>query len=129
MSLGPYYRIADRLLWEDGRMAIEIEEYRVVKKTPKGAWIKRMPFKVGDAVYGDRYGGKPRFVLDGAGRRFAYANLEDAIASYRRRKQVHVSRLETELIKARAAWGFVNRPDFKPNAVYQDDELRIFREY
>lgn len=127
-----YLRISDRLLWMDGKMAVELEHYRVIRRTAKGVWITRGPFRIGDMVLSGGWGspsGKPRFILDGEGRRFAYATVEAAVVSYRRRKEVQVSRLETDLIKARAALGFSARPDFKPDTVFQDETLRIFREY
>jgi hypothetical protein len=50
-----------------------IVRYPVVRRTEKGAWI--------------RVHGAERFVLDGAGKRFAYTSLEAAFASYLARKE------------------------------------------
>ena len=52
-----------------------------------------------------------------------------SLLTLERRKEVQVSRLETGLIRARAALKFSQREDFTPDTVYQDDTLSIFHEY
>lgn len=55
--------------------------FRVVRETPKGVWI--IPSWAGEHW-------KPRFVLNGDGRRYAHETFEQAKYAYLRRKQAHV---------------------------------------
>jgi len=102
-----YYRYDDSPYVDAGPV---LSEYRLVRKTPKGAWIS--PYWVTDAA-ADRcqtpvmrraYG--IRFVLDGKGRRFAYPDLADAKESYRIRKvrQIQHCRYQIEKAQQALAW-------------------------
>ena len=74
-----YYRLVDRH-YTTG-VTVDTLQFRLVRKTPAGAWIAEMWDR--DALY-------PRFVLDGKGKRYAYPDLEDAKASFLIRKQRQV---------------------------------------
>lgn len=62
-------------------LTVFLTAFRVVRRTPKGAWIDDCGLK--------------RFVLDGAGKRFAHQTREDALHSFMRRsvwRQRHAAR-------------------------------------
>lgn len=63
--------------WErpcgDGESYVHMHSFRVIKETPCGVWL-------------DSFGGR-RFVLRDARKRFACPTKEDALASFRARKE------------------------------------------
>ena len=69
-----------------------LEEYRVVKRTPKGCWCA-------DSFYCNA---KKHFVLDGAKKRFAYPTKEEAKVSFlaRKRRQLGILRAQIEDVEA-----------------------------
>jgi hypothetical protein len=73
-----YYREVNAQVSNDV-LAISVIEYRVVRRTPKGAWITPI-WNHNDTEF-------LRFVLDGTGRRFAYPTRELARESYIIRKK------------------------------------------
>jgi len=62
---------------------VDLEWYRIVRKTPKGCWIDDC--------------GKERFVLDVARRKWAYPTKELALDSWMRRKWKQIGHLERQL--------------------------------
>jgi len=117
------YRMADRLLWEGGEMVIDLMQFRVMRRTPKGAWISRNP------VGFDYPRGKDRFVLDGEGKRFAYPTQELALESFKARKRSQIGRLETQMTIAKAALKAASGRDFQPNRAFYDESLTPFTCY
>lgn len=117
-----YYRMHDTLMYEGGEIKIELQKFRVVKRTPKGAWI--IPHWE-DSWWPDP-NPKKRFVLDGDGRRYAYPTVEAEHKSYLRRKEVQISRLEDQMLIAKVALGLASRPDFEPDKTYMDESLCKF---
>ena len=119
-----YYRMEDDLLYDGGHMRIRLDEYSVIRRTPKGAWITPkpwrnwQPFKPG-----------PRFVLDNARKRFAYPTEALALRSFQARKASQIWRLEVRLTVAKAALRISEREDFKPDEFYYDETLPEFQEY
>lgn len=100
------YRMVDG----DSEQPPAIQEFYVVRKTASGAWIvprynyQRMvkPLEARSArELIDDWGAK--FVLDGAGRRFAYPSIEMARDSYRIRKQRQIQICEARIRQATAA--------------------------
>jgi len=73
-----YYREVNATWTGDDVLAISCVEYRVIKRTPKGAWI---------APTWDNEGRHKRFVLDSSGKKFAYPTREAARASFIIRKK------------------------------------------
>lgn len=67
------------------RINVRLRSYRVVKKTPKGAWVAE---SYGPLIWS----GKPRFVLDESTKRFACPTLAEALDSFmaRKRKQIRL---------------------------------------
>lgn len=113
-----YYRLREQLEFHS-EMKIIADTFKVIKETPKGAWI-----------VSDRYtNGKKHFVLNGSGKRFAYPDLDAAIASFKQRKIRQIQLLENQLIIARAALNGVKAEDFKVNQTFEDETLDIFVEY
>lgn len=86
-----YYR------FEDHGGYIECIKYDLIKKTPKGAWIRRtLPW------HGTQVNQK-RFVLDGEGKRLAYPTKELARTSFIARKRRQVAILQSRLEVAKEA--------------------------
>lgn len=65
---------------------VVLTTYRVVKKTPKGAWLSN-----------------GKFVLDGSGKRGAHATKELALESFVARKKRHAAILESQLASVKNA--------------------------
>lgn len=99
-----WYRLEDGTAYADGSLSVLVRWYRVLTHTPKGVWLSAPDEKNG--VWGDR-----KLVLQpntkgfekgyDPGRRFAYPREDMALWSYRRRKEVQVSRLEAQLERTR----------------------------
>lgn len=83
-----YYRYYD-WSYDETRVMIDFEKFRVVKRTPKGAWVEEL-----------YYPHKKRFILDGARRRYAYPTKELAADSYRIRKEWQVVHAERTIRRA-----------------------------
>lgn len=81
---------------------IEFLEYRVVRRTNKGAWIKKGIFD------------KPRFVLNEATKRYAYPSKDQALESLISRKIRHIKILESQLSEARVALRLANELKNQP---------------
>lgn len=69
-----------------------LDNFRVTKRTAKGCWID---------VYGE-----DKFVLDGDGKRYAYATKELALASLIARKRRQCAILRHQLRKAEALYEY-----------------------
>lgn len=69
---------------------VELEVWREIKKTPKGAWIERS------------YGQK-KFVLDAGRKRYAWPTKEEAWESFLARKRKQVKHLKRQLVAAELA--------------------------
>lgn len=126
-----YYRLQDRIVYDESKITVDTLVFRVVKRTPKGAWI----VKIGECYSSDldfthyHSHGKKRFVLDGPGKRHAYPSMEAAIESYLARKEMQIWRLESQLKQARAAFEWGKHPDFKPGIPRYDKTLSGFHSY
>jgi len=117
------YRIEDDLLYSAGQMRLKVRMFRVTKVTPKGVWI------TGEDYRYSQYGTKERFVLNSAKKRYAYTTVDEALASYRIRKERHIHHLESRLLVARAGLKYAESPDCKPDTTFFDETLLIFQEY
>ena len=70
-----------------GRLVVHVRKLKVLRYTPKGAWL-----------IGLNYGLlNPRFVLRDGRKRFACPTLEDATASFLKRKERHARILHAQL--------------------------------
>jgi hypothetical protein len=77
------------------QLRVELREYPVLRRTPKGVWID-----VGPQCFGYAH---PRFVLLSARKRFACASIEEARESFRARKRRQASIYEARARRARQA--------------------------
>jgi hypothetical protein len=86
-----YYRLVDS---QDGlnQPCVSLIKYHTVKRTKKGAWIVPSIWYFCDPP--------KRFVLDGDGKRFAYPTFDQALNSYKRRKQNQISILSAQYDRA-----------------------------
>jgi hypothetical protein len=89
------YRYID-LVTEEG-VELFLEEYAEVKKTPCGAWVNR--FYEGKIIPCE----KPRFVLDGSGRRKCHQTKEMAWSAFKMRKRNQKSLAASSLARAEYA--------------------------
>lgn len=73
--------------WSNDVLAISVEEFTVVRRTPKGCWI------VNSYWFGHRDYPKhlEKFILNDAGKKYAYPTREEARASFIRRKQAEIA--------------------------------------
>lgn len=98
-----WYRYYDMEISCDPRMyGIYLETFTVLRHTPKGVWL---------ALYaGDEKG---KFVLNGKGKRYAYNNKEDAMESYKIRRQRRVRYLKRDLERAERTLALAEAGEFK----------------
>ena len=113
-DLGYYYRYVDVLTTRehwciDGQLIrpivkIELEEYRVLKRTPKGAWINR------------RSGMNPKtFVLDSSPKKVAWPTKIGARMHFFNRKKAQLMIHEERAIRAKEAlWQAAFQWDLTP---------------
>jgi len=73
---------------------VYLRVYTILKHTPKGFWITHQ------VRIGDRW---KRFVLSDARRKFAYLTKEEALESFKKRKERQISLLKTKLKHAENA--------------------------
>lgn len=90
-----YYREVNAR-WSNERLAISVEELHVVRRTPKGCWVI--------SAYWYGRGDYPKhlekFILDGAGKRYAYPTREAARASFIIRKEREIVHCAAQLERA-----------------------------
>lgn len=80
---------------------VRLVEFGVEKRTPKGAWLKRL---YGHGPHADGYlSGERRFVLLSANKRFACPSIEEALVSFVARKSRQISILDARRDDARKA--------------------------
>lgn len=72
-------------------LKVDLAKFKVIKETPKGAWVECPPFD-----------GK-RFVLNGSGKRLCHETIELALESFIARKQRAVLILKARLRDAEEA--------------------------
>jgi hypothetical protein len=113
-----YYRLQEHLLYDEGMMTVEVKKFVQVRRTKRGAWIVPCGYD----------NGKERFVLDGEGKRFAYQDMDQAVASFKIRKWRQIGLLENKLIQAKAAFKGANTEGFEPAKPFYDDTLLVFQE-
>ena len=129
LTMEIYYRMREEAMWEGGEMKIELLRFQVIRHTPKGAFVERNPLGHWRQVKS-----KPRFILDipegyiGC-KRFAYPTVEQAKTSFLRRKEVHISRLEDQIVFAKAALNIAKREDFVPDKCFVDETLPPYHCY
>lgn len=111
------YRFYDGPQYADGSLSFECRTFDVLKRTPKGAWIKA------DLEYNGAHGDN-KFVLNpnivafeaggDPGRRFAYPTEQMALYSYHKRKERHVIRLRRQLDKAMRLKNALEKKEYRP---------------
>ena len=74
--------------WSDDRLAISVEEFTVVRRTPKGCWIVNSYWH-GRGEYPKHM---EKFILNDAGKKYAYPTREEARYSFIKRKQREIQR-------------------------------------
>ena len=80
---------------------VELSEYEVVKETPKGYWV----------AY-DSFSGTPRhFVRRDARKHFALLTKEEALESFKKRKERQIRLLKSRLDRAEQALSQAQRID------------------
>lgn len=85
--VNPKHGYLYRFDWNSKDHYLQLRAFPIVKKTPKGFHI---------AV--DRYGGK-KWIM-GTGNRFGDCDLDKALASYKRRKEIYIQILKERLEEA-----------------------------
>jgi len=112
-GLGVMYRIESRRMsggfddWGDaipgsGHSRLFAHVFVVLKVTKCGKWVRD-------------YGGNRRFILDTARKRFAHDTLEDALASFRARRQRQIGILTARLRAAEEELALAKADPAKPN--------------
>lgn len=85
----------DQPLWSAQCGELVLERFMVLKRTPKGAWISRWPWR----SYWPQDG--KRFVLATGRKRYAMPTEAEALESYIQRKRRHISILTGQLSDAK----------------------------
>jgi hypothetical protein len=84
-----YYRIVDRT--ENGKHFMALEEWPVVSRALKGAWVRH---------FYDHEGYRKKFCLDGEGKRWAYPTIEAARESFIIRKKRQIKHCQNSIDRA-----------------------------
>lgn len=74
--------------WHTVGPLLTIRRFRIIKRTPQGAWIRELPI------------GERRFVLLTARKKFACSTREEALESFIARKRAHVRHAKARLHSA-----------------------------
>lgn len=95
-SVGPtHYRLRD--VHEQEGIVVRLDKYYPVKRTPKGYWL-RGEYDPNWLDFSELRKRKYlRFVIDTSSKKYCYPELEDAIRSFIRRKEVQQSKLQYQL--------------------------------
>lgn len=98
------YRIASINTSEQWECKLKIEEYRVLRYTPKGYWItiypKRMALCDGLDYTDGEYTGRTKWVSSDAKKRFAYPTVTGAYDNFIARKKRQMKILRVNLHRA-----------------------------
>ena len=99
-DIGPtHYRLSDGLT-EDG-VRVMVERFKVIKLTPMGCWVvsEYSPlWLTPEDLIKRKYA---KWVSGVSHKRYCYPTMEQAVASFKRRKEVQLSKLEHQLAQAR----------------------------
>lgn len=77
------------------KLVIQLTEYPIIKRTPKGAWID------------ESFAGK-RFVLLTARKKYACSSKEEALESFKARKRRQINILKEQLSRAISVLGMAD---------------------
>lgn len=94
-----HYRLADRL-YEDG-VTVCLEKFKTIKETPQGYWVVSQyapAWLTPQELIKRKYA---KWVSKTAHKRYCYPTMEMAVASFKRRKQIQLSKLEHQIAQAR----------------------------
>lgn len=101
--------------WEDPLpgyvLKLHLEQFEILKRTPKGAWIRRYKFK----LFGSSK--NKRFVLLTARKKFACPTKDEALESFKARKRRQIEILEHRLKKAKLALELAEERNFEVGKV------------
>lgn len=103
---------ADRDEYGSTGPKLELREYRITAKTPKGHWI------------GYFEGAKDRWVSKTSRKRYAYPTKEEALEGYRQKKLAFVRHAEANLSRAKEELALID-PDNSFNQLPRDRNGRL----
>lgn len=99
-DIGPtHYRLRD-CLTEDG-VTVKIERFRVIKLTPQGCWVvsEYSPLWLTPQELIKRKYAK--WIRWASNKKYCYPTMAQAVASFKRRKEVQLSKLEHQLAQVK----------------------------
>lgn len=101
MSLPTHYRVRESVECEG--VYLNVEDWAAVRETPEGYWIKApySPCWFNEAEL--RKAKLLKWVSKTSHKRYAYPDFDSALTSFKRRKEVQVSRLRLQLEVAQLA--------------------------
>jgi len=90
-----YYRYYD-ILYTDRKVSVQVSEYYVIKRTPKGVWV---------SIYDTELFEKEmcHLVLNSAKKKYAYPTKEEALTAFKFRKKRQIKILNAQLKRAELA--------------------------
>jgi hypothetical protein len=102
-TLPTHYRVKDAL--DESGVHIILEEWNPIGETPEGYWLLREggPNWPGIDKKYQRKCGALKWVSKTSVRRYCYPSMSEAMRSFKRRKEVQVSRLAIQLEQAQLA--------------------------
>ena len=99
-DLGPtHYRLRDSLT-EDG-VTVKIERFWVIKLTPKGCWVvsEYAPlWLTPEQLIQRKYA---KWINGASNKKYCYPTMAQAVVSFKRRKEVQLSKLEHQLAQVK----------------------------
>ena len=95
-----YYRFRD-ILAEDG-VKIVVEVFNALKETPQGYWVlkKGAPNWNGISTKYQRKAGVLKWISNTSRKKYCYPTVEDALFSFKKRKEAQASKLKVKLDQA-----------------------------
>jgi hypothetical protein len=116
-TLPTHYRVKDAL--DESGVHIILEKWNPIGETPEGYWVLREggPYWPGIDKKYQRKTGALKWVSKTSVRRYCYPSMSEAMRSFKRRKEVQVSRLAIQLEQAQLALAkFDDYKDETPNS-------------
>lgn len=94
----PHYRLVDQR--ESEGVTVRLVVFRVIKETPKGYWVASQYAPCGLSLGGMRKRKFAKWVSKSSRKRYCYPSIEEAIRSFKLRKEAQASQLRRQFEQA-----------------------------
>lgn len=108
-TLPTHYRVTDFL--DEKGVTVRLEQWNPVRETPAGYWVKSQYAPVWMEFPQLKRGKYLKWVGKSSRRRHCYPTIEEAISSFKRRKEVQESRLRLQIEQAQLILSSMSKID------------------